>query len=294
MPLSVPAMTRQIDRFSDIAASYDAVYCDLWGCLHDGVRAFPAAVAALRAFRGTGGRVVLLTNSPRTTRGLLGQLEALQVPRDCWDCIASSGDATRAALMTGTAGERVWHLGPDWDAGFFDDLPDSIRRVPLAEAQAILCTGLLEDRPHPDDHRSELTVARGLGLPLLCANPDLIVDRGSERIYCAGAVAALYTEMGGESRYFGKPHPPIYDLARRLLDEVAPGIEAQRILAIGDGIGTDIAGALGEDIDSLFVTGGLAAAETGTGADTGPDPAQLNAYLHAHGTSPTFAIGRLR
>jgi len=287
-------MTLLIDRISDISTNYDAIYCDLWGCLHDGVRAFPAAVAALRDFRATGGRIVLLTNSPRTGRGLLGQLAALGVPDDCWDCIASSGDATREALMSGSAGERVWHLGPEWDGGFFSDLPDRIRRVPLAEAQSILCTGLLEGRLRPEDHRRELTIARGLGLPLLCANPDLVVDRGSERMFCAGAVAALYSEMGGESRYFGKPHPPIYDLARNRLTEVAPGIDPQRILAIGDGIGTDIAGALGEDIDSVFITGGLAAEETGTSVGGVPDAARLDAFLSGHGLSPTFAIGHLR
>jgi ribonucleotide monophosphatase NagD (HAD superfamily) len=141
-------------------------------------------------------------------------------------------------------------------------------------------------------NRADFLYAKTRGLKLLCANPDIVVDKGGVREWCAGALARLYTEMGGESLYFGKPHPPIYDLARRRLAEAGFGVPDQAILAIGDGIGTDIAGAMGEDIDSLFISGGLAAQETGTTEQ--PDPDMLAAFLEARGYDPTFTIGHLR
>lgn len=291
-------MTRLIDRLSDISQNYDVLFCDLWGCLHDGVRAFPDAVAALLAYREGGGRVVLLTNSPRPSEGVKRQLESLGVPEGAYDMVVSSGDAAQSALFGGMVGRKVWHLGPPKDDRFFSPPPGgdwpAVERVPLEQAEGIVCTGPFEDGDVPEDYRARLLSAKARGLKLLCANPDLVVDHGGRRLYCAGAIAALYTDMGGESLYFGKPHAPIYELARARLGESGLAPANERILALGDGIGTDIQGALQEDIDALFITGGIAAAETGTGPGSAPDPERLRDFLHRNGQSPVWAIGYLR
>ncbi len=278
---------------------YTALYCDLWGCLHDGVRVFPAAVAALQQFRARGGVVVLLTNSPRPARDVTRQLAALGAPSDCYDLIVSSGDAAQAAMAAGQFGRLVYHIGPARDAGFFLDAsgaPLPVERVPLEEAEGIVCTGLFDDRSEtPDDYRATILYGKTKGLKLLCANPDIIVDVGEQRIYCAGAIARAYAEAGGRSYYFGKPHPPVYALAREKLAEVTGFVvPADEILCVGDGIATDIAGAMGESLDALFVTGGLAAAPTGTSPDEGPDPARLAAFLNESMLAPQFAIPYLR
>ncbi len=291
-------MTQIISALSDISGNYDALLCDLWGCLHNGVRAFPEAVAALQSYRQGGGKVLLLTNSPRPKSGVIAQLDQLGVPRDAWDEIATSGDAAQAALAAGQFGTRVYHIGPDRDAAFFTDMEDDIRpeteiaRVPLEEAEGIVCTGLFDDTTEtPDDYRGKLLLAKQNDLDLLCANPDVVVDRGHDRIYCAGAIAQLYTEMGGASFYFGKPHPPIYDLARRRLAALG-SFPDERVLVIGDGPATDVQGGISENFDTLFITGGLAAGPTGTTDQ--PDPEKLRAYLAAEHLSPTAALGFLR
>ncbi|MFN0113644.1 MAG: HAD family hydrolase [Paracoccaceae bacterium] len=292
-------MTDIIPSLAALAHRYDTVYCDLWGCLHNGKAPFPSAVAALQSFRAGGGCVVLLTNAPRPNRFVEAQVGRLGVPRDAWDLIVSSGDAAQDGLFAGLVGRRVWHLGPTKDEGFFDPLPEHaaappIERVPLAEAEGIVCTGPFDDlTDKPEDYRGRFLLAKTSRLKLLCANPDLYVDLGDRRIPCAGALAALYSEMGGESLYFGKPWPPIYDLARRRLSALGRDPDPARILAIGDGIATDIQGGIGEGIDTLFVTGGLEAARFGPDADA-PDKEKLEAWLAEEQLSPTFAISRFR
>jgi HAD superfamily hydrolase (TIGR01459 family) len=290
-------MTRIIDSLADIAADYDALFCDLWGCVHNGIAAFPEAVAALKGFRAGGGRVVLLTNAPRPWREVAAQIERLGIPPEAWDAIATSGDSARLAMFDGVVGTRVYFIGEERDTGFFgrmhlaEDAPEIVR-VPLSEAEGIVCTGPFDPHADPEVNRPDFLYAKTRGLKLLCANPDIVVDRGDSREWCAGALAALYTEMGGESLYFGKPHPPVYDLARRRLAEHGAPVGDGRILAVGDGIRTDILGAQGEDLDSLFITGGLAAQETRTTAQ--PDPEALEAFLAAEMVTPTFSIGYLR
>ncbi len=291
-------MVRIIGALAEVAGQYDTLFCDLWGCVHDGTRAYPAAVAALQGFRKGGGRVVLMTNAPRPEGSVARQIDRLGVPHDSWDVIVTSGDAAQAGMMMGAVGRKVWHLGPEKDESFFSDVPHevarlgSVERVAFEQAEGIVCTGLFDDLTEgPEDYRARLLAARTREMKLLCANPDIVVDYGDTRIFCAGAIAALYEEMGGESLYFGKPHPPIYDLARRKLAVL--GHDPREVLAIGDGINTDIAGGLGEGIDSLFITGGLAAEEFGTDVEH-PDPARLTAWLEAQGRGPTLAIGRLR
>ncbi|MBO9430740.1 TIGR01459 family HAD-type hydrolase [Sulfitobacter sp. R18_1] len=290
-------MTRIISALPDVSDQYDALFVDLWGCVHDGRKALPAAVAALQAYRKTGGKVVLVTNSPRPRGGVEKQLQQFGVPQDAWDSIATSGDSARSAMFRGAVGEKVWFIGHPGERKFFEPLtilkdPVEIETVPLAQAEGIVCTGPVDAMADPEVMRPEFEQAIARGLKLLCANPDIVVDRGEVREWCAGALAALYTEMGGESLYFGKPHAPIYDLARRRLAALEVDIPDNRILAIGDGILTDVKGAMDEGIDSLFITGGLAAAETATTEQ--PDEAKLRAYLDREASAPTYAIGFLR
>ncbi|MGD9865713.1 MAG: TIGR01459 family HAD-type hydrolase, partial [Pseudodonghicola sp.] len=255
-------MTQIITALSEISDRYDALFVDLWGCVHNGVTAYPEAVAALQDYRRKGGIVVLVTNSPKPRAGVAEQLKIFGVPEDAYDTIATSGDSARAAMFEGVVGQKVWFMG-EWerDQGFFEPIhvledPLEITRVELDEAEGIVCCGPFDPMADPAENRAQFLYAKQKGLKLLCANPDIVVDRGETREWCAGALARLYTEMGGESLYFGKPHPPIYDLARRRLTALGADVPTAAILAIGDGIHTDIAGAMGEEIDSLFITGG--------------------------------------
>jgi HAD superfamily hydrolase (TIGR01459 family) len=290
-------MTEIIETLADVSDRYDAVFCDLWGCLHDGIRAFPEAVEALRGFKARGGRVVLLTNAPRPRADVARQLDRFGVPTDCWDTIATSGDSARVAMFEGVIGDKVWFMGQDYDLTFFEPpkiVPDPtpVTRVALDQATGIACLGPFEPDADPAVNRPEFLYAKQKGLKLLCANPDIVVDRGESREWCAGALAALYTEMGGESLYFGKPHPPVYTLARQRLSELGADVPDSRILCIGDGINTDIQGALGEDLDSLFITGGLAKEETRT--DRQPEAEALDSFVAQARLTPTYAIGYLR
>lgn len=290
-------MTQIVGSLSEISNRYDALFVDLWGCVHNGVSALPAAVAALQQYRSTGGIVVLVTNSPRPRSGVELQLTQFGVPQDAWDTIATSGDSARSAMFRGVVGEKIFFIGETRDQAFFKPLdvvenPVDISQVALEAAEGIVCAGPFDPMADLDVLRPQLLFAKQKGMKLLCANPDIVVDRGDVREWCAGAVAQLYTQMGGESLYFGKPHPPIYDLARRRLAALGNDVPDASILAIGDGIQTDIKGAVGEDIDSLFISGGLAATETKTTVQ--PDPDALSAYLHAEMMTPTYAIGHLR
>lgn len=291
-------MTRIIETLAEVSDPYRALFVDLWGCVHNGITAYPEAVSALQAYRQRGGIVVLLTNSPKPRAGVAEQLAQFGVPQDAYDTIATSGNSARAAMFTGAVGDKVYFMG-EWqrDAGFFEplhmiDAPVEITRVPLQEATGIVCCGPFDPMADPDVNRADFLYAKQKGMKLLCANPDIVVDRGETREWCAGALARLYTEMGGESLYFGKPHPPIYDLARRRLAELGQDIADGDILAIGDGPHTDVSGAMGEGIDSLFISGGLAASETKTSHQ--PEPEALTAYLTKENSAPTFTIGRLR
>ncbi len=290
-------MSRIIPALSEISASYQALFVDLWGCVHNGVRAFPDAVAALQAYRAQGGTVVLVTNAPRPRSDVARQLERFGVPRDAYDTIATSGDSARAAMFAGAVGEKVWFMGQTHDESFLDpmaliDNPVPVQTVPFEEAEGIVCCGPFDPHADPADNRPKFLLAVQRRMKLLCANPDIVVDRGERREWCAGALAQLYTHMGGESLYFGKPHPPIYDLARRRLAEIGREVPDSAILAIGDGIGTDVAGAAGEGLDCLFISGGLAARETGTTDQ--PDAQKLETYLQGHQAAPEYSIGFLR
>ncbi len=296
-------MTEIIRSLADLSGRYDAVFCDLWGCLHNGKAAFPAAVAALQSFRNGGGKVVLLTNAPRPMSSVIKQLDGLGVPHDAWDIVVTSGDAAQMGMLSGAVGRKVHHIGAPKDESFFTDFAEDlaayaktqppITRVDLKNAEGIVCTGLRDDLTEtPDDYRAVLLLGKTLGLPMLCANPDIVVDMGDKRLYCAGALAQAYEGMGGTALYFGKPHPPIYDLARRRLAEAGAASDPQ-ILCIGDGISTDIQGGMSEGLDTLFITGGLEADKFGPDGEN-PEQARLDDWLADLELSPTLAMGRLR
>ena len=291
-------MTRLIQSLSEISTNYDALFVDLWGCVHNGVTAYPEACAALQDYRKTGGKVVLVTNSPRPWRSVATQIKEFGVPDDAYDAIATSGDSARLAMYLGVVGQKVHHIGDMFKDDFMQPMDIimeealEITEVPLKDAEGIVCSGPEDPLADPEEYRGTFLYAKQKGMKLLCANPDIVVDRGEVREWCAGALAALYTEMGGESLYFGKPHPPVYDLARRRLSRLAD-IEDARILCIGDGIGTDVMGGIGEGLDVLFITGGLAAKEFGPDP-VNPDPARLKMWLSEQNLAPTAAISLLR
>ena len=290
-------MTALIKTLDDISHNYDALFVDLWGCVHNGIEAYPSANESLKRYRANGGKVVLVTNSPRPWLGVEKQLKKFGVDTEAWDLIATSGDSARMAMFQGLVGNKVYFIGTPFEENFFEPLrvvknPVTIERVPIDEAEGIVCTGPFNSLEDLDVYLSDFQFAKKKGLKLLCANPDIIVDRGSVREWCAGALAKMYTDLGGESLYFGKPFQPIYDLARRRLSSSGAQINNDRILAIGDGITTDILGAENEGIDSLFITGGLAALETGTKDQ--PNQRLFNIYLLEQKLNPAYSIGFFR
>ena len=290
-------MTRIISSLAAISDQYEALFVDLWGCVHNGITALPEAVAALQSYRARGGTVVLVTNSPKPRIGVEAQLKHFGVPDDAWDSIATSGDSARAAMFQGVVGKRVYFIGLPHDLPFFDPMqvvsdPVEITRVSLDQAEGIVCTGPFDGAVDPNVLLPELRLGQQKALKLLCANPDLVVDRGTRREWCAGAVAQLYQDIGGQSLYFGKPHAPIYDLARKRLKALGKALPDSAILAIGDGAQTDISGARDTSIDALFITGGLAAQETQTRQQ--PNPSALADYLDSQRVAPAFSIGFLR
>jgi len=290
-------MSQIITSLAEISDRYDALFCDLWGCVHDGLTPFADAISAMQSFRTKGGTVMLVTNSPRPHAPVRKQLQRIGVPDNAYDGIATSGDSARAAMFCGAVGQNIYFIGQTHDQDFFSPLelvedPKTITQVTLEEAEGIVCCGPFDPLADLQEMQPQLLFAKSKGLKLLCANPDIVVDRGNTREWCAGALAKLYTEIGGESLYFGKPHSPIYDLARLRLNTLGKSIPDSRILCVGDGVLTDIDGALGEELDSLFITGGLAARETKT-VDQ-PEPQALEAYLTQEMMQPTYSIGKLR
>jgi HAD superfamily hydrolase (TIGR01459 family) len=243
-----------IHQLAPFAANYDALLCDAWGVIHNGVELFAGASEALTKFRAERGPVIILTNAPRPSSIIPPQLDRLGLPRSAYDAVVTSGDATRAAIA-----ERLpaaaYRIGPEKDDKLYEGI--DIRFAPLRESEFIVCSGLVDDqRETPDDYRALLGEAAARGLPMICANPDVVVRWGGRLIYCAGALAEIYEALGGEVVYGGKPHAPIYDLALKSIAE-AKGrpVPRDRVLAIGDGVATDIAGANAQGIDAIFVAG---------------------------------------
>ena len=251
---------RFIERLRDVVDGVDVVLSDIWGVVHNGLVAFPEACEALHTFRADGGTVILITNAPRPADSVQRQLRKLHVPDDTYDAIVSSGDLTRH-FVADRPGQKVYWLGPERDNSIHRGLDPVL--APLTEADYIVCTGPFDDETESaEDYREMLLQARERKLTLICANPDIVVERGDRLIYCAGAIAELYRELGGEVIFYGKPHRPIYDRAMALAAERhGKATPLNRVLAIGDSVRTDLTGAHAYGINCLFVTRGIHAGD---------------------------------
>jgi HAD superfamily hydrolase (TIGR01459 family) len=243
-----------VEHLRDVAHGVDIILSDIWGVIHNGLSAFPEACDALQTFRANGGAVVLITNAPRPADSVQRQLRKLGVADATYDAIVSSGDLTRQYII-GHPGQSIYLIGPDRDQPIFRGL--DVTFAPLAEAATIVCTGPFDDETEtPEDYRSMMQQALARRLPLVCANPDIVVERGDRLIYCAGAIAELYRSLGGEVVFYGKPHRPIYDRALGIAHGLRGG-GSGRVLAIGDSVRTDLTGANAMGLDCLFLTRGI-------------------------------------
>lgn len=281
-----------ISGLSEIADKYDALLCDVWGVLHNGKEAYAGVAEALAKFRAKGGTVLLLSNAPRPSMQLPVMLSGMGITDAAYNGILTSGDATKTFITQHAFGTRCLAIGPGRDNNLFDDT--GVAQVGEDEAEFITVTGPFDDdNEGPEDYRERFIGYVARKLPMVCANPDIVVERGPRLIYCAGALARLYEELGGKVVYFGKPHAPIYDVARAKLAKLAGhAIADRRILAVGDGIATDIKGAVGAGIDALFITGGIAAADCGSHAEA-PDDNLVTQYCRKAGLAPVAATARL-
>jgi len=283
-------MTDLLSSLDQIADRYDAMLCDLWGVVHNGRRAFPAAVAALQRFRAGGGTVILISNVPKPRDPIGGQLDRLGVGRDAWDAIVTSGDAIRAELARRAPGP-MYRIGPDDDDALWAGL-GLVETRDVAAARFLAISGLDDPLTEtPADYAPLLAAARARDLALLCANPDIVVKVGERLIWCAGAVAAEYDKLGGATILAGKPHPPIYALAEAELRALKGPIDKSRILAIGDGAATDVLGANRYGIDALFIASGIhGEAQIQDGALS---PAALADTLAEAGAAARYAMAAL-
>jgi len=287
--LSVP-LPSFLDSFATLAPSYDVVLSDVWGVVHNGVAALPEAGEALSRFRDAGGTVVLISNAPRPGRNVIHLLDEFGVIRSAYDGIVTSGDVT-TNVIAGRPGQTVFHLGPDRDRPMYATL--DVRFAPVESADYAVCSGLFNDETETaEDYRDILGRMRARNLFMVCANPDIVVERGDRLVACAGAIADLYRDMGGDVLYAGKPYRPIYDQALATAESVrgAPTALA-RVLAIGDSVRTDVTGAAAFGVDCLFVTAGIHAEELG-GRDT-PDRSVVQQIFAGAGVMPKAVTRRL-
>src|SRR5262249_24631318 len=287
MSVTTPPLTV---HFATLAPRYDVLLCDVWGVVHNGIAATAESCAALVKFRSQGGTVVLITNAPRPGDFVQTFIDNLKVPRDAYDSIVSSGDVTRS-LVAERAGTRVFHVGPERDLPIFEGL--NVELAPIEQADFTVCSGLYDDtRETPQDYVTLIDEMRERKLAMICANPDVVVERGDHLVYCAGAIADLYAHSGGDVIYAGKPYRAIYEQAIARAQALrGRTVDHARVMAIGDSVRTDLKGPAAFNIDSLFVTAGIHAEELG-GRDE-PDPAALRDMLTAAGVSPTAVMRRL-
>ncbi len=281
-------MAKRIQNLSEVIGGYDVVLSDVWGVVHNGVAAFQHSCQALAEARKAGATVVLITNSPRPAPGVIEQLKVLGVSDDTYDRIVTSGDVTRHLIAEGP--KKVFLLGPERDMPLFDGL--DVEVVSAEEAQAIVCTGFFDDEKEvPEDYTDMLTAWVERDVPFICANPDLVVERGHRIIPCAGAVAAYYEQLGGKTRIAGKPHFPIYDASLAAAREARGEFDKSKVLAIGDGMPTDVRGALSQGLDLLYISAGIHVAEYTVNGET--DEAILQAWLKSENAAPKFWMPRL-
>jgi HAD superfamily hydrolase (TIGR01459 family) len=289
MPTECPQpMTPEIARLADLQGSYDAILCDVWGVLHNGVTPWPEACRALQEAREAGLTVVLITNSPRRREQVTGQLDTIGVPRESYDCIVTSGDVTRKLIAEGP--RKVFFLGLDRDLTLLEGL--DVELADKASAEAIVCTGPYDDEnDQPEDYREMFQPWVERGLPFICANPDLVVERGERLVICAGALAAVYADLGGKTRISGKPFRAMYDTALEYVTEARDKVDQNRVLAIGDGMPTDVKGAADYGLDLLYVAAGIHARDYTV--DGRIDPAALDGFLKDAGVAPCGWMPRL-
>ncbi|MBR0556825.1 TIGR01459 family HAD-type hydrolase [Ciceribacter sp. L1K23] len=282
-------MAARIENLNAISDRYDVVLCDVWGVLHNGVDAFASASDALSRARENGLTVVLITNSPRPSPGVISQLRMIGVADTAYDRIVTSGDVTRTLIAAGP--KKIFFLGPDRDLSLLDGI--DVVPTDVSDAEAIVCTGFFDDKKEvPEDYHEMLAGFSARSIPLICANPDLIVERGSRMIPCAGAIAAYYQQLGGATRIAGKPHSPIYEASLVAARDARGGeVDMTRVVAIGDGMPTDVRGALDYGLDLLYISGGIHAAEYTVNGK--PDEAILNAWLERENATPKYWMQRL-
>jgi HAD superfamily hydrolase (TIGR01459 family) len=292
-------IVRQISGLSAISDRYDAILCDIWGVLHNGVASFAAASEALVSFRRGGKAVVLISNAPRPSPPIQRQVLKLGVSLEAFDSVVTSGDVT-IGLMKQQGGDRILHIGPERDLSLLDAAAAATgsrpQLVPLEAAQYALCTGLRNDETETlEDYETELRAMASRGLTMICANPDIVIHRGETLIYCAGALARRYDELGGLVIYAGKPHAPIYDRALALAEQIRGArVDERRVLAIGDGMKTDIVGATRAGLDALFVTGGIHRSLHKETLESPADPIALQLLYDENAVWPVAAIPLLR
>jgi HAD superfamily hydrolase (TIGR01459 family) len=250
-----------IGGLSELAARYDVLLCDVWGVIHNGRESFPDACAALARFRAEVGPVILISNAPRPNAPIIDQLDALGVPREAWTRLVTSGDATRVLLAQRAPGP-VWKIGPERDAPLYEGL-DLAEGGP-EDAAFISVTGPYDDEnDEPGDYRARFQTCVARGLDLICANPDIVVQRGDKLIYCGGALAQLYESLGGRAVMAGKPYAPIYEMAlAEAATHLSRPVDPSRVLCVGDGLPTDVRGANARGLDVLFVANGIHGGET--------------------------------
>lgn len=279
-----------MSSLSQLAPSYDAILSDVWGVVHNGVTAHPEAVDALRRYRAAGGRVVLITNAPRAAQPIIAMLDAMGVPRDMYDGVVSSGDVTRV-MIAPYRGKVIHHVGPpSVDDSLYEGL--GIIRGPAEEAVAVVVTDLDTDDDTPELYKDRIKVWLKRELPLICANPDRVVEHGGRIIYCGGALADLYEASGGRIKMAGKPYRPIYDDALKMAEGAAGrSLDRAKILAIGDSVRTDAIGAANAGLDLLFITGSIHAAELD--AFGSPDPEAIRNLVAPSGAHLVGSMPRL-
>ncbi|MDA9501710.1 TIGR01459 family HAD-type hydrolase [Bradyrhizobium sp. CCBAU 11357] len=272
----------------ELVGGVEVVLSDIWGVVHNGLESFPEACEALHTYRSRGGTVILITNAPRPADSVQRQLRKLGVPDEIYDAIVSSGDLTRL-YVADHPGRKMFWLGPERDNSIYRGL-DAVT-APLEQADYIVCTGLYDDETETaEDYRGMMLKARERKLTLVCANPDIVVERGDRLIYCAGAIAELYRELGGEVIFYGKPHRPIYERAMALAGErQGYQIDRKKVLAIGDSVRTDLTGAREFGIDCLFVTRGIHAEEF-----EGLDQLDPNSVMELFGHPPKALMRELK
>jgi len=281
-----------IDGIGALAASYQAMIIDLWGVIHDGVTLYPGVADTLRALSDAGMPYAMLTNAPRRAATIRRSMERMGLAGELMEHIMASGEATFLGLKDrcdawydGT-GQRCLHIGPARDKGLFKGL-DIEQVADVADAELIVNTGPWRDGETVEDYQDLMAAGARRGLKMVCANPDLEVIRGGRRIICAGALAARYEELGGDVLHYGKPHPPIYRMCLAELGDPPP----DRVLAIGDSLRTDIAGATAMGMDSVLVVGGIHGEEiTGAAAGRAAIERRVSAACAEWGQAPVASI----